>query len=96
MIRRSTHEATLIHLLLLLLKSSSFLWLIVILILLSFTFAFAMWLRLVHQVVTGLTLSSIRSSVISPRILLNTKRGDQIQNRHVHPFVFESSGEISS
>jgi peptidoglycan/LPS O-acetylase OafA/YrhL len=100
MIRRSTHEATilllllLLFLLLLLLKGSSLLWLVVILILLSFASAFAMSLWLVHHVETGLTLRSFRSPIFSLSFLLNIKRGDQVQNRHVHPLVFESSGEI--
>jgi hypothetical protein len=79
---------------LLLLKGSSLLRLAVILILLSFAFAFAMCLRLVHHVGAGLTLSSFRSSIVGPSFLLNIKRGDQVENRCVHPLVFESSGEI--
>jgi hypothetical protein len=94
MIQRSTHEADILLLILLFLKGSSLLWHVVILILLHFAFAFAMWLRLVHHVGTSLTLSSFRSSVLSPSFLLNIKRGDQVWNRHVHPLVFESSDEI--
>jgi hypothetical protein len=36
------------------------------------------------QVDTGLTLSSFRSFVLGPSFLLNIKRDDQVQNRHVH------------
>jgi hypothetical protein len=97
MISRSTNKTTLILLIfLLLLKGNSLLWLVVILILLSFAFAFAMCLRLVHHVGIGLTISSFRSSVLGSSFLLNIKRDDQVQNRHMHPPVFESSGEIPS
>ena len=73
-INGTTHEATLVLLVLLLLEGSGILRLVV----LALALTSAMRLQLLHHVSTGLTINTFRLSILSPRFLFNIKRGDQV------------------